>query len=140
MDCPNKASGGVKQNHGTQQKPPERCPACGSHHTATDADGRLWYKNHLSVCEVFRAKSPEERAGLVQLTEGCALCLDWTGDHKARDCKAKSRSGKLYEACSQMEGGCLAEEDTISFFTELQTSIVTWRGRSPIITEACLTY
>ena len=33
--------------------------------------------------------SPEEKASLVQLAGACALCLDWTGDHKAKDCQAE---------------------------------------------------
>ena len=58
----------------------------------------------MSVCEVFRDKSLEEKANLVQLASGCALCLDWTGDHKAKDCQAKGKFGKQYEACKQMVG------------------------------------
>ena len=33
--------------------------------------------------------SPKEKASLVQLAGACALCLDWTGDHKAKDCQAE---------------------------------------------------
>ena len=36
--------------------------------------------------------------------EGCMLCLDWTGTHKAKECSEKSKSGKPYEACSQKVG------------------------------------
>ena len=74
-------------------------------HTATDANGKVYYKNRLSVCETFRDKSLEEKAGLVQLAGGCALCLDWTGEHKAKDCQAKGRFGKKFEACNQIVGG-----------------------------------
>ena len=70
----------------------------------TDAEGKVFYKNRLSVCEKFRGKTLEERAGLVQLAGGCALCLDWSGDHRAKECKAKIR-GKQFEACGQLEGG-----------------------------------
>ena len=31
--------------------------------------------------------------------------MEWSGDHKARECKAKSKSGKPYEACTQKVGG-----------------------------------
>ena len=75
-NCPGKSSGGVKRNHGTQSSPPARCPACGSHHTGKDADGKLWYKNRLSACNVFWSKTPEERAAMIAWVEGCALCLD----------------------------------------------------------------
>ena len=44
--CPNESSQGTKRNHGTQQKPPKRCPVCGDQHTGTDADGKTFYKNH----------------------------------------------------------------------------------------------
>ena len=30
--------------------------------------------------------------------------MDWTGEHKAKDCKATSKSGKPYEACTQKVG------------------------------------
>ena len=104
-ECPIKSSGGPKRNHGTQQKPPKRCPACGNQHTATNVDGKVYYKNRLSVCDKFCDKSLEEKAGLVQLAGGCSLCLDWIGEHKAKDCQAKGRNGRKLEACNQMVGG-----------------------------------
>ena len=45
---------------------------------------------------MFRGKLPEEKASLVQLAGVCALCLDWTRDHKAEDCQAKA-DGTLKE-------------------------------------------
>ena len=42
---------------------------------------------------------------MIQWIKGCALCLDWTGEHRAKDCKAMSKSGKPYEACTQKVGG-----------------------------------
>ena len=59
----------------------------------------------MSVYDTFRDKSLEERANIVQQTSGCALCLDWTGDHKAKDCQAKGKFGKTYEACSKKVSG-----------------------------------
>merc|ERR1712101_27644 len=72
--CPGKLSQGTKTSHGTQQNPPKQCPACGDQHTGTDSNGKTFYKESL-----------EERANIVQQTDGCVLCLDWTGDHKAKD-------------------------------------------------------
>ena len=105
--CPRKSSQGTKKTHGTQQNPPKRCPACGDQHSGTDSDGKTFYKNRLSVCEVFRDKPLEERANIIQQTNGCALCLDWTGDHQAKACQAKGRFGKTYEACKKKVGGSL---------------------------------
>ena len=102
--CPRKSSQGPKKTHGTQQNPPKQCPTCRDQHSGTDSDGKTYYKNRLSVCEVFRDNSLEERANIVQQASGCALCLDWTGDHKAKDCQAKGRFGKSYEACKKMVG------------------------------------
>merc|ERR1711867_374666 len=103
--CPRKSSQGTKMTHGTQQNPPKRCPTCGDQHTGRDSNGKTFYKNRLSVCDVFRDESLEERANIVQQTDACVLCLDWTGDHKAKDCQAKGKFGKQYEACNQMVGG-----------------------------------
>ena len=109
-----KTSCGVKATIVTTQmeKPkPKRCFACGDHHvdyysTANDADGKVIYLNCLSVCEMFLGKSPEERADLVQLAEVCPLCLDWTKDHRAKDCRTKDEQGKMFEPCKQlMENG-----------------------------------
>ena len=81
-----KTSCGVKAKIDTTQMEepkPKRCPTCGGHHTATDADGKVTYVNQLTACAVFRIKSLDERVELVQLVGICALCLDWTKDHRA---------------------------------------------------------
>ena len=41
---------------------------------------------------------------MIARVEGCSLGLDWTGQHKAKSCKATTRAGKPYEACIRMEG------------------------------------
>ena len=100
-----KTSCGVKATSVTTQmeKPkPKRCSACGDHHTGTDADGKVFYINRLSVCEMFRGKSPEEKASIVQLAGVCDLCLDWTKNHKAEDCQSKDEQGKMFEPCKQL--------------------------------------
>ena len=50
----------------------------------------MFYENCLSACEVFCDKMPEEKAKLVKLVGACALCLDWTRDHKTKDCQDKA--------------------------------------------------
>merc|ERR1711867_125806 len=103
-DCPNKSTGGGKKSHGTQATPPPRCPACASNHSSKDAKGKTWFKSRLSACSVFRSKTPEERAAIVTEAEGCSLCLDWTGEHKATKCKSTTGKGQSYEACIKPEG------------------------------------
>ena len=100
-----KTSCGVKATSVTTQmeKPkPKRCSACWDHHTGTDADGKVFYINRLSVCGKFRGKSPDEKASIVLLAGVCDLCLDWTKDHKAKDCQAKDEQGKMFEPCKQL--------------------------------------
>ena len=41
-NCPNKSTGGIKKNHGTQSSPPPQCPACTKHHMGKDANGKTW--------------------------------------------------------------------------------------------------
>ena len=48
--------------------------------------------------------SLEERATTIQQTGGCALCLDWTGDHQAKDCQAKGKYGKFTPCKQQISG------------------------------------
>ena len=75
---------------GQMEEPkPKRCPACGSHHTYTDINGKAFDTNCMSVCKVFCGKKIEEMASLVQLANVCPLCLDWTKDHEAKDCFLK---------------------------------------------------
>ena len=40
----------------------------------------------------------------MEQASGCDLCLDWIGDHKAKDCQAKGKFGRAYEACKKMDG------------------------------------
>ena len=68
--------------------------------------GKTYFKNRLSVCSSFRDKSPAERATLIEQAGGCALCLDWTGDHQAKACQAKGKFGK-FEVCKLQVGGSL---------------------------------
>ena len=69
-----------------------------------DSNGKTYYKNCLSVCDVFRDKPLEEKATIIQQAKGCALCLDWTGDHQAKACQAKGKYGK-FKPCKQQVNG-----------------------------------
>ena len=100
-----KMSCGVKAKIVTTRKKkpkPKRCYTCGDYHTGTNADGKVIYINRLSVCVMFLGKLPKERAEVVQLAEVCPLCLDWTKDHRAKDCQAKDVQGKMLEPCKQL--------------------------------------
>ena len=80
---------GKKVNHAGITKPQSKpCPVCSQQHTF-NARGKTLYKSRLSACDAFRNKSVEERATVVENCGGCALCLDWTGNHKRDACDAK---------------------------------------------------
>ena len=104
--CPHKASNSTQKTHATTQNKPKPCPACGDDHSATDSTGKTYFKNHLSVCDAFRDKSPAERAAIIEQTKGCALCLDWSVDHQAKACQAKGKFGK-FKVCKLQVSGSL---------------------------------
>ena len=87
--------------------PSKKCPACSNNHSSKDAKGKVWFKTRLFVCDVFRLKTPQERASIVDEAEGCCLCLDWTGSHKTTECTATNSKGEPYEACIKTEGGAI---------------------------------
>ena len=84
---------------------PRACPACQEQHTIKGRDGKILYKNRLSVCEVFQELSVGERAGLVEKVGACALCLDWTGTHNHDTCTEQRSGGRgPFESCARPAG------------------------------------
>ena len=110
VQCPTKksdtrsGSGGMPtpksgKSHANLKTAPKPCPACKEQHTFTNAQGEVLYRTRLSSCLNFTNMSPADRANLLQGVNGCALCLDWTGDHSRDNCTAKVR-GKEFSPCS----------------------------------------
>ena len=84
---------------------PRACPACQEQHTIKGRDGKILYKNRLSVCEVFQELSVEERAELVEKVGVCALCLDWTGTHNYNTCTEQRSGGRgPFKPCARPSG------------------------------------
>ena len=84
----------------TQVEKPKRkwCPACGEPHIATGSNDNP----RLSDCKTFISKPVEERAEVIAATgNGCVICLDYSGSHRARSCQAKDEQGKKFEPCMQ---------------------------------------
>ena len=71
--------------------PQKPCPGCQGQHTFLNDEGETQYKSRLSSCPSFHTISAAERASIVQASRGCALCLDWTGDHTKDECRARIR-------------------------------------------------
>ena len=94
MDCPspgNLLGGGARAGGGQQgkvlnhigvSKQPKPCPACSNQHSIKQGNNTS-YRTSLYFCDSFKNLSINERANLVQAAGGCALCLDWTGSHRA---------------------------------------------------------
>ena len=100
----NSVAGGA--THASAKEPATPCPACNQHHPFTPFDPAApKYRSRFSACDTFRKMSVPERASLVEKVGGCALCLEWTADHKRENCTSKGMGGKAYERCSKMEGG-----------------------------------
>ena len=81
------------QSRGVKEE--KRCPACLGTHIATDF--------RLSSCETFINESVENRAGIIAAGNGCVICLDYSGSHRAGTCQAKDEQGKKFEPCKQLE-------------------------------------
>ena len=47
----------------------------------------------------------EEAANLVEKVNGCALWLDWTGNHQRDSCTEKTKGGKPYSSCKMYNNG-----------------------------------
>ena len=79
----------------TQVKESKRkwCPACRGTHIATGSNGNP----RLTNCETFISESVENRAGIIAATNGCVICLDYSGSHRAGTCQAKDDQGKRFE-------------------------------------------
>ena len=97
-----KTSCGVKATIVTTQmeKPKrKRCPACGDVHIATGSNDNP----RLSDCKTFISRPVEERAEIIAATgNGCVICLDYSGSHRAGTCQAKDEQGKKFEPCKQL--------------------------------------
>ena len=84
---------------------PRACPACQEQHTIKGRDGKILYKNRLSVCELFQELSVEERAELVEKVGACSLCLDWTGTHNHDTCTEQRSGGQgPFQSCRRPTG------------------------------------
>ena len=54
--------------------------------------------SRFTACQSFRDQSLEDRAAFVEKIRGCALCLDWTGNHQATNCSSQIK-GQPYKPC-----------------------------------------
>ena len=64
------------------------CPVCKQTHTRSkDGVDNTSYSTRLYSCNAFLDMSLNEKAEFIESRGGCAWCLDWTGYHKAIDCK-----------------------------------------------------
>ena len=109
-DCPTKGakSRGDKplgkriSNFVDMKKPQKPCPACRDQLSFQFKAGQTLYKSRLSSCQAFMNLTPADRASMIQGCGGCAMCLDWTGDHSRDHCPAKKNNSPL-EICKIME-------------------------------------
>ena len=100
-ECPGRGSA---RSHANQQVPAP-CPACSQQHTYQTAEGNTRYQRRLSGCSTFRNLGVSDRAALVEKVKGCALCLDFTGNHQRDHCPARGRDGQPFLNCNEMVNG-----------------------------------
>ena len=78
------------------------CPVCSGTHTY-EYKGKTLPSTRFSNCDVFQAKTAQERANCIAEAKGCALYLDWRSKHQAVDCEVK-KNGKPLELCKEKDG------------------------------------
>ena len=99
-------------SHGTHQQPASSippqpgipCPACNLHHTHISPKGETMYRTRLSSCNVFQNLSIEDKTAVVERSNICTLCLDWTVTHSKDTCDSRVR-GELLSACKVWVNG-----------------------------------
>ena len=98
-DCPQKKPGGgggkPRPNQG-KPNPPKKvnaaagggtCRVCNAMtHVWTNQKKETGPSTRLSYCPDFRALSAVDRCARIKDVQGCVMCLDWTGAHRADTC------------------------------------------------------
>ena len=94
-------------SHANMRVKPKECPACNGQHTFVTPEGETLWRTRLSNCPNFMDRmQAAERAALVEKSEACALCLDWTGSHQRDNCKEHIKKGKgPFGPCTITTGG-----------------------------------
>ena len=65
--------------------------------------GDMLYKTRLSLCPTFKNMSIAERGATLEHCKGCALCLDWTGEHDRTNFTSQVK-GKPISNCNVRVG------------------------------------
>ena len=66
-----------------------KCPLCKSAHTyKRKKDGGIWPSDRFSSCDIFRQKSANDRADVLEKNTACSRCLSWMHAKDSRECKA----------------------------------------------------
>jgi hypothetical protein len=102
-DCPSTRKF-YGSSHANMNTTPRTCPACQGTHTIIGSRGDTLYRTRLGACHEFRSLSLSDRAALVERVGGCALCLDFTGEHKRDACTALYRGAPMSK-CDIESGG-----------------------------------
>ena len=109
-NCPESGVGGEgdarRVANANMRVKPKACPACnGQHSSGTTPGGEPLWRTRLSACPTFMDQmQAAERAELVEKSQCCALCLDWTGSHQRDNCTEKIRPKG--STVSQLFGPC----------------------------------
>ena len=101
-DCP--GTGGGRSYATSQQGSYTPCPVCEQSHTFQGRDGRPRPSTRLSACANFRTLGVEERVAVLEKANGCARCLDFTGEHLRSHCPCKGPDGQPFTCNENMNG------------------------------------
>ncbi|WP_416879624.1 hypothetical protein, partial [Litorimonas sp.] len=103
-DCPKPKKPERKTHHTSSGQPGKSaCPICKEEHT-------FWTKTgpkpatRLQRCPSFQRMTPTERAVALEKLQGCAMCLDGTGNHRRDTCRVQP-GGKPPETCQEQANG-----------------------------------
>ena len=101
-DCP--GTGGGRSYATSQQGSYTPCPVCEQSHTFQGRDGRPRPSTRLSACANFRTLGVEERVAVVEKANGCARCLDFTGEHLRSHCPCRGPDGQPFTCNENVNG------------------------------------
>ena len=58
-------------------------------------DGTMWPSNQFTTYPKFVDLSKMDKEKLIEKAQGCTSCLDFTGQHKAKDCMSLNKCQSL---------------------------------------------
>ena len=103
-ECRGQGGGRGSANHASQQAGASvPCPACEQYHTFQGRDGVVRPSTRLG-CPAFKQLTINERVSMLEDSNGCARCMDFTGRHQRDSCPYRGQDGQLWTCNAEVNG------------------------------------